>query len=123
MHALDLELTHVRDVEDTAVGAHGAMLGDHAVVLHRHLPAGERDHARAQRHVPLEKRSPLKRLRHSDDANQNVSADARANAKWGRPGHSPLNARDGQGGWTGSLGQLRRRPYEGKRFVADCVDS
>src|SRR3954468_500519 len=31
-----------------------------------------------------------------------------------RPGHSPLNARDGRGGWTGSLGQLRRRPYEGK---------
>ena len=39
---LDLELAHVGDVEDAAVAAHRAVLGDDALVLHRHLPAGER---------------------------------------------------------------------------------
>ncbi len=44
---LDLELAHVRDVEDAAVRAHGAVLRDHALVLDRHLPAGEGHHPRA----------------------------------------------------------------------------
>ena len=64
MHALDLELAHVRDVEHAAVGADGAMLRNHAVVLHGHLPPRERHHPRTQRDVPLEERRALKRLRH-----------------------------------------------------------
>ena len=44
---LDLELAHVRDVEDAAVAAHRAVLRDHALVLDGHLPAGERHHPRA----------------------------------------------------------------------------
>ena len=60
----DLELAHVRHVEDAAVGSHGAMLGYDAVVLHRHLPARERHHPRTRRHVALEERRALKRLRH-----------------------------------------------------------
>ena len=43
--ALDLELAHVRDVEDAAVRPHGAMLGDDALVLDGQLPPRERDHA------------------------------------------------------------------------------
>ena len=64
MHALDLQLAHVRHVEDAAIRADGAMLRDHAVVLHRHLPPGERHHPRTQRDVALEERRALKRLRH-----------------------------------------------------------
>ena len=60
--AFDVELAHVRDVEDAAVLAHGAVLRDHALVLHRHLPAGERHHARAGREVALVERRPQKRL-------------------------------------------------------------
>ena len=42
--------------------AHGAVLGDDAFVLHRHLPACERDHARAGRDVLLEEGRPPERL-------------------------------------------------------------
>ena len=38
--ALDLELAHVRDVEDAAVVADREVLGDHALVLDGHVPAG-----------------------------------------------------------------------------------
>ena len=41
VRALDVELAHVRDVEDAAVAADGPVLGDDALVLDRHLPAGE----------------------------------------------------------------------------------
>ena len=59
LRPLDLELAHVRDVEDAGVGAHGAVLGDHALVLHRHLPAGERNEPRAGGDVPVvERRAP-----------------------------------------------------------------
>ena len=50
---LDVELAHVRDVEDAAVGAHGAVLRDHTLVLDGHLPAGERHQPRAERDVAL----------------------------------------------------------------------
>ena len=60
--ALDLELAHVADVEDAAIGAHRAMLRDDALVLDRHLPAGERDHPRAERDVPVVQRGALQRL-------------------------------------------------------------
>ena len=59
---LDVELAHVRDVEDAAVLAHGAVLRDDALVLHGHLPAGEGHHARACREVALVERRPQKRL-------------------------------------------------------------
>src|SRR5687768_3611274 len=38
------------------------MLRDDALVLDRHLPAGERNHARAQRHVTVVKRCAEQRL-------------------------------------------------------------
>ena len=42
-----MELAHVRDIEDTHSLPDREMLGDHALVLDRHLPAGERDDAGA----------------------------------------------------------------------------
>jgi hypothetical protein len=49
----------VGDVEDTGVGTNGAVLGNHALVLDWHLPARERDHARAQFDVAVvERRAP-----------------------------------------------------------------
>ena len=42
--ALDVELAHVRDVEDARVAADRSMLRDHALVLDGHLPAGEGNH-------------------------------------------------------------------------------
>ena len=62
LRPLELESAHVRDVEDAAVLAHGPVLGDHALVLHGHLPAGERHHARAERDVALVERRPKQRL-------------------------------------------------------------
>ena len=53
---LDVDLAHVGDVEDAAVAPDGEMLGDHALVLHGHLPAGERHHARAERDVAIVQR-------------------------------------------------------------------
>ena len=58
----DLELAHVRDVEDAGVRAHRLVLRDHALVLDRHLPAGERDHARAERDVPIVEGRSAQRL-------------------------------------------------------------
>ena len=60
----DLELAHVRDVEHAGVGPHGAVLVDDAGVLHRHLPARERDHLRAELDVPVVERRVEKRLGH-----------------------------------------------------------
>ena len=60
--AFDLDLAHVRDVEDTAVSAHGAVLGDDALVLHGHLPAGEGHHPGAERDVALVERRAKQRL-------------------------------------------------------------
>ena len=54
--ALDVELAHVRDVEDAAVAPDGEMLGDHALVLDGHLPAGERHHAGAEGDVAIVQR-------------------------------------------------------------------
>jgi hypothetical protein len=53
--AADLDLAHVRDVEDARLAAHGEMLGANAVgVLDRHLPAGERHELRARAHMRVE---------------------------------------------------------------------
>ena len=58
----DLDLAHVRDVEHAGVGAHRAVLLDHALVLDGHLPAGERDHARTERDVAVVEGRPAERL-------------------------------------------------------------
>ena len=47
----DPALTHVRDVEQAGVFAGPAMLGQHALILHRHVIAAEADHAGTQRAV------------------------------------------------------------------------
>ena len=43
---VDADLAHVRDVKHAGVFAHRRMLLQHPGVLHRHLEAGELDHAR-----------------------------------------------------------------------------
>src|SRR6185503_13851427 len=58
---LDLELAHVTDVEAAHRGANSPVLLDDAAVLHRHLPATERDHARAGLDVRREERRALQR--------------------------------------------------------------
>ena len=57
-----LELAHVRDVEDARGRPHRAMLLLDARVLHRHLPAGEVDDARAERRMALVERRSACRL-------------------------------------------------------------
>ena len=47
---------HVRHVEDPGAPADGEVLGDDALVLQRHLPAGERREARARRVVHIAQR-------------------------------------------------------------------
>ena len=61
---LHLELAHVRDVEDAGVRPDGPVLGDDALVLHGHLPAGERHHPRAELDVPVVQRRVQKRRGH-----------------------------------------------------------
>ncbi len=51
--AFDVELSHVRNVEDSTFAADGKVLGDHAVVLDGHLPAGEGNHAGTERDVAV----------------------------------------------------------------------
>ncbi len=46
---------------------HSQVLGDDACVLHRHLPARERDHARAERDVAIVKRGLLEDGLHSEE--------------------------------------------------------
>src|SRR5690349_3041383 len=48
-------------IEDTGALAHGVMLFDDALILHRHLPPAEFDHARAQLAVHRVQRSFLHR--------------------------------------------------------------
>jgi len=59
---LDLDLPHVRDVEDARVRADHFVLLDHALVLDRHLPARERDHPGAEDDVTVVERRAAKRL-------------------------------------------------------------
>ncbi len=60
--AADLELAHVRDVEDPGVPAHRAVLRDDPLVLHRHLPAGKGDHPCSRGHVAVVERRAAKGL-------------------------------------------------------------
>src|ERR1700678_294934 len=43
----------MRDIEHADTAADRQVLGLHALVLHRHLPAGERDELRARGFVPI----------------------------------------------------------------------
>ena len=92
---LDVELAHVRDVEDAAVAPDGAVLLDHALVLHRHLPAGEGNEARAGRDMALVERRALEGL-HAADSN-------------GAPDLSEPVAQ----GFSRSEGRYARRPGQG----------
>ena len=56
LEAEDPELRHVADVEDAGRGTHRAVLLDDPGVLHGHLEAGERDHARPECDVLLVQR-------------------------------------------------------------------
>ena len=60
--AFDVDLAHVRDVEDAAVAPDGEMLGDHALVLDGHVPACERHHPRAEGDVAIVQRGASKSL-------------------------------------------------------------
>ena len=78
---LDVQLSHVRDVERAGVGADGEVLGDDALVLDRHLPAGERHHPRAGRDVALVQRRPAQGRAHAatiprPSAGRSARADA-----------------------------------------------
>src|SRR6266850_2113785 len=57
--ALDLELAHVADVEESNTVADRSVLLDDPGVLHRHLPSTERHHARAGRDVLVIERRAL----------------------------------------------------------------
>jgi hypothetical protein len=57
----DLELAHVRDVEETDPFANRAMLFENAGVVHRHHPAAEVDQTRAELAVDLVKGGSLER--------------------------------------------------------------
>ena len=103
--ALDLELAHVRDVEDAAVLADCPVLGDHSLVLDRHLPAREGHHSGAQRDVALVER----RAKQCLHARRMLIAKGRSAAPRGsgRPSH-----------WR--TGQARR---EGMDRRTSAVDS
>ena len=62
--AVDVDLAHVRDVERAGVGPDGLVLGDDALVLHGHLVAGERHHARTERDVARIQRRAQERRFH-----------------------------------------------------------
>ena len=63
----DMELAHVGHVECSRFRAHAHVLGDHALVLHGHLPAGERDHSRSRCDVPLVEGRPAQGGAHGRD--------------------------------------------------------
>ena len=62
--SVDMDLAHVRDVEGAGIQTNGPVLGNHALVLHGHLVAGEGNHARTERHVALEERRAQERRVH-----------------------------------------------------------
>jgi hypothetical protein len=57
----------VGNVEGSAVLSHSQVLRDDAFVLHRHLPAREGDHARAERDVAIVQRGLLEEGLHSEE--------------------------------------------------------
>ena len=77
LRAARLDLAHVADVEDPDVAADGQVLLADALVLDRHLPAGERHQPRPGRDVTLVQRGALQGL--------------------GGGGHRPAEASNGAG--------------------------
>ena len=57
----NLDLAHVRHVEQARRGAHGQVFGRDARILDRHVPAAKRNHAGAKRHVRVVQRGFLER--------------------------------------------------------------
>ena len=55
----DLDLAHVRDVEQPGPRADGHVLVDDARVFDGHVPAAELDHARTERAMPRVERGLL----------------------------------------------------------------
>ena len=90
-----------------AVRADGAVLRDDALVLHRHLPAGERDQPRAERDVPVVERRAQQRLHAEPILVNGASADRAPERR--RSGMS----RSGGPGRTGR--RSTRRPVRGQR--------
>src|SRR5262249_13407878 len=135
--ALDLELTHVRDVESPGVGAHGAVLLEHPVVLNGHLPPGERHHLRAERDMAVVQGCPQQRRRHGADARRRPVSDRVGSGsyvsrrKLGTSSSSsgtskpPSRSRDGRVGAAGrvivSPASRRRRVRPGPNPVAITV--
>ena len=97
----------MRDVEDARVGAHRPVLGDHALVLHGHLPARER--ARAARRGRRDAR------RAAFGAVSASPADAKEPIK--EPPRLRLGSR-GRGGRTGSSRVNRDGRPRGHEIIA-----
>ena len=116
--AFDLDLAHVGDVEHAGVGANRAVLLDDALVLHRHLPAGEGDHPRAERDVPVVKWCALKRLRHAEPILVTGLAPSRGDRNAPQNGAAPAHPRMGRGGGPGrGAGRMWGQPFEGTRSI------
>jgi hypothetical protein len=64
--ARERELAHVRHVEDSRRRPHRPVLSHDGRVLHRHLPARERDETRAESGVALVERRAPERLHRAD---------------------------------------------------------
>jgi hypothetical protein len=79
---------HVREVEEPGLRAHGPDLVEDRAVLHRHVPAAELDHLRAERDVEIVEGS----LFHEEGIGTRVLGSASlsgAIALQGRPGPGP----------------------------------
>src|SRR5262249_47529550 len=74
--AAHLDLAHVADVKQTGPRTHHLVLADDARVLHRHLPAGEVDHARTELAVLLVQRRTLHRTAPAAVADPTARASA-----------------------------------------------
>src|SRR5207253_11169369 len=79
----EAELAHVRQVEEARGRTDGAVLGDDAFVLDRHLVAGERDDLRAERDVLVVKRRAPQRRRFGRHQAASLAA-ARARSRMSR---------------------------------------
>ena len=77
--AADFDLAHVAHVEQPGLAAHREVLLDHALVLHRHFPAGKFHHFRARAPMRGIKRSSFAPLHHRRRATQLLNAHAAEN--------------------------------------------
>ncbi len=57
--ALEKKLPHVREIEEPGAMPNRVVLGQDARILHRHVEAGERHHARAETRVLVVERGAL----------------------------------------------------------------